>query len=368
MTFGSFYAGKRVLVTGDTGFKGSWLCEWLLMLGADVHGIGLEPETDPALFESLGLRSRVRHLTIDIRNRDEIHAAIADLRPEVVFHLAAQSLVRRSYTQPLDTLETNVVGTANILSAIERATTDPDYSCAVIVITSDKCYENTETGRAFRETDPMGGADLYSASKGAAELVASAWRSSFLGRTGISLATCRAGNVVGGGDWAEDRIVPDCVRSLGSGTTVSIRSPSSIRPWQHVLEPLSGYLLLGSLVGVKPELASSWNFGPDPESEKTVGELTEAVIANWGSGEWRAEPTGDGMHEAVLLHLSIDKARNDLGWRPVWGFAATVAMTIGWYRHASERSPEDAATYTRGQIEVYQKAAKSLGLQWANGR
>ncbi|MDX2344373.1 MAG: CDP-glucose 4,6-dehydratase [Acidimicrobiia bacterium] len=365
MAFGSFYTGKRVLVTGDTGFKGSWLCEWLLMLGAEVHGIGLEPDTDPSIFETMGLRDRIRHQTIDIRDRTAIHTAVAELQPEVVFHLAAQSLVRRSYIEPLDTLESNVIGAANVLSAIQHAARDHDSSCAVVVVTSDKCYENNETGEAFRETDPMGGADLYSASKGATELVVSAWRSSFLGETNVSVATCRAGNVVGGGDWAEDRIVPDCVRSLRSGATVSVRSPVSVRPWQHVLEPLCGYLVVGSRVQTTPAVASAWNFGPNPESHKTVGELAETVVANWGSGEWKAEPAADGMHEAILLNLSIEKAINDLGWRPVWDFASTVETTIDWYRDVAEWSPADTAEYTRNQIARYQRDAESLGLPWA---
>ncbi len=365
MAFGSFYAGRRVLVTGDTGFKGSWLCEWLLMLGAEVHGVGLEPDTDPSVFESLGLRTRIRHQTIDIRDRTAIHAAIAELQPAIVFHLAAQSLVRRSYLQPLDTLETNIVGTANVLSAVAHASADHDFSCAVVVITSDKCYENTETGRAFSETDPMGGADIYSASKGATELIASAWRSSFLGGSNVSLATCRAGNVIGGGDWADDRIVPDCVRSLRSNATISVRSPASVRPWQHVLEPLSGYLLVGSLMQARPAVASAWNFGPNPESHKTVGELTEAIVTHWGSGEWKAEPTADGMHEAVLLHLSIQRATDELNWHPVWGFASTVKMTIDWYRNTLERDPADAAAYTQDQISEYQRQAESLEIPWA---
>lgn len=368
MPFGSYYTGKRVLVTGDTGFKGSWLCEWLLMLGADVSGIGLEPDTDPSLFETLNLRHRINHQTVDIRNRDEIHHAIAEMRPQVVFHLAAQALVRRSYTEPLDTLETNVVGTANVLSAVEHLADDEPHSCSVVVVTSDKCYENVETGRAFRETDPMGGADIYSASKGAAELVVAAWRSSFLGSTAISLATCRAGNVVGGGDWAEDRIVPDCVRALRAGQEVLVRSPASVRPWQHVLEPLSGYLLVGSLIEDEPAFGSAWNFGPDPESDKTVGELTEAIVTNWGSGQWRVEQTTDDMHEAVLLHLSIDKARHELNWHPVWDFSSTIAMTIDWYRRAAADSSASAIEHTRGQIEQYQQASEKLGLSWMTDR
>ena len=368
MPFASFYAGKRVLVTGDTGFKGSWLCEWLLLVGAEVHGIGLEPDTDPSLFETLNLRNRIQHLTVDIRDRAAIHNAIADLRPEVIFHLAAQSLVRRSYTQPLDTLETNVVGTANVLSAIQQAAHSEAYKCAVVIITSDKCYQNMETGRAFLETDPLGGADIYSASKGAAELVSAAWRRSFFQGTGISLATCRAGNVVGGGDWADDRIVPDCVRALRAGDTISVRSPTSVRPWQHVLEPLSGYLLVGALLGTEPDADSAWNFGPDLESEKTVGELTEAIVTNWGSGDWRIEPVADGMHEAILLHLSTEKARNELGWHPVWNFGSTVAMTTSWYLDVTDRDPEHAITYTQDQIRSYQLAAAALGLGWMKGQ
>lgn len=368
MPFASFYAGKRVLVTGDTGFKGSWLCEWLLRLGAEVYGIGLEPDTDPSLFETLTLGTRIQHATVDIRDRADIHNVVADLRPEVVFHLAAQSLVRKSYTQPLDTLETNVIGTGNVLSAIQQAAQSEAYPCAVVIVTSDKCYQNIETGRAFLETDPIGGADIYSASKGAAELVSAAWRSSFLQGTGISVATCRAGNVVGGGDWADDRIVPDCVRALRSGDTISVRSPASVRPWQHVLEPLSGYLLVGSVLGTDPVAASAWNFGPDSESEKTVAELTEALVTDWGSGDWRIKPAALEMHEAVLLHLSIAKARNELGWHPVWNFESTVAKTISWYRNATGPNPEDVIAYTQNQIRSYELAADALGLRWMKGQ
>ncbi len=363
MPFRGSYEGKRVLVTGDTGFKGSWLCEWLLTLGAEVSGIGLEPDTEPAIFETLGLRDRIDHETIDIRDRPAIHEAVARLQPDVVFHLAAQALVRRSYAEPLDTLETNIIGTANLLSAAHQASAISGKECSVVVVTSDKCYDNDESGQAFAEDHPMGGSDIYSASKGAAEIVVGAWIDSFLSDSRVTAATCRAGNVIGGGDWAQDRIVPDSMRSLLGGETIPIRNPQSVRPWQHVLEPLSGYLLVGSLLPTDPSLDRAWNFGPGPGSQRTVADLVDAVIRHWGSGSWKAAPLTDGMHESILLHLSIDKAIEKLGWHPVWDFDSTVAMTTAWYRDARSA---DAGAITRSQIARYEHDAADLGLAWSD--
>jgi CDP-glucose 4,6-dehydratase len=262
----------------------------------------------------------------------------------------------------LTTIESNVMGTANLLNAVQLYAETTARQCPTVVVTSDKCYDNQERGKPFIEGDPLGGADIYSASKGAAEIVAAAWRSSFLSGSPMAVATCRAGNVIGGGDWAKDRIVPDCIRSLQAKQPVPVRSPRSVRPWQHVLEPLSGYLIVGSRLADDPEIGSAWNFGPDPEQHRTVGDLVEAIVTAWGEGRWMAAPAADGMHESVVLRLATDKARQRLGWEPVWDLAETVGATVDWYR-AGESA--DVAEITRRQIEAYTTAAAQRGLSWA---
>jgi CDP-glucose 4,6-dehydratase len=354
------FGAQRVLITGHTGFKGGWLTLWLHALGAEVTGFALPPPTEPSLFEAAGVAGCCRHVLGDVRDARAVRDAVRASRPEVVFHLAAQPLVRCSYEQPVDTLATNVMGTAHLLDAIraERA------RCAVIVVTSDKCYENREWPLGYRETDPVGGHDLYSASKGAAEIVTASYRRSFfppdrLAEHGVALATARAGNVIGGGDWAENRIIPDAVRALAAGRPIPVRNPRSLRPWQHVLEPLGGYLLLAArLLGCSgadaPRYCGAWNFGPAPESSRPVRDLVAAGVRAWGSGTWTETPQADAPHEAGILRLSIEKAVAELGWRPRWSLEQAVARTMEWYRaHHEGSSPSALRDLALRQIDAY---------------
>jgi CDP-glucose 4,6-dehydratase len=331
--------GKNVLVTGHTGFKGSWLTIWLERLGARVTGYSMAPPTTPSNFEV----SRVRELLAshhegDIRDGERLRKAVAASDPAVIFHLAAQPLVRESYDHPRETLEVNVIGTASLLDAV----TARGKPCAVVIVTSDKCYENREHIWGYRETDHLGGHDPYSASKGAAEIVVSAYRRSFfpldrVAEHGVRLASVRAGNVIGGGDWAQGRLVPDIVRSIASGRAAPLRNPDAVRPWQHVLDPLGGYLLLASrmLSQSDPALCDAWNFGPIPGDDVPVARLAEWVIKAWGSGSIGDARRPDQPHEARSLRLSIDKAVAYLGWRPRWGVREAVERTVAWYaRHA----------------------------------
>jgi CDP-glucose 4,6-dehydratase len=351
------YAGRRVLVTGHTGFKGAWLCEWLLELGAEVHGIALAPE-ERSLFNALALERRMEHRVLDIRDADALRAKVAELRPDFIFHLAAQALVRLSYAEPVATFAVNVLGTAHLLDAVRAA----DFPCAVVVVTSDKCYANDGRPRAFLEEDPLGGHDPYSASKAAAEIVTASYRDSFFARDNrVALASARAGNVIGGGDWAADRIVPDAIRALEAGRSIPVRHPGYTRPWQHVLEPLGGYLLLGAKLaaarasGDADELkkfASAFNFGPEPAANRTVRELVEEIVKHW-PGKWEQAAPETHLPEAPLLSLDIAKARAVLGWQPRWDFARTVAETVAWYQGAREAG--NAPTQTRAQIVAYSK-------------
>lgn len=365
--FGGVYAGKRALVTGHTGFKGGWLSLWLHALGAEVSGLSLPPAAEPNLFSILpgGL---FRHSWLrDIRDPEGLDDAIRVCRPDIVFHLAAQPIVGVSYRDPIDTLTTNVLGTARVLEAVRAA----HCPAAVLVVTSDKCYRNDNTGRAFVEDDPLGGHDVYSMSKAAAELVTASWQASFFThdeRLG-PVATARAGNVIGGGDYAEDRILPDAVRAYLAGQTLSLRNPLATRPWQHVLESAAGYLTLGRNLLSNPKCPEllSYNFGPDSEAERTVGELMDAWLAAWPDSIRFETAAQKSYAEAARLRLDHSKATRELGWRPVWDFTETIVQTARWYRERHQHQADDAAMleFSRGQIRQYIKEAKTKGLAWA---
>lgn len=347
------FRGKRVLVTGDTGFKGSWLSLWLHELGANVVGYALPPERDEDHFNVIGLDKIIHHVNGDIRDFASLIKVFKEFRPEFLFHLAAQALVKFSYEEPKITFDTNVGGSVNILEAV-RAT--PSL-CSVIYVTSDKCYQNKEWEWGYRENDELGGHDPYSASKAAAEIVFSAYMDSFLSeRKGFGAASVRAGNVIGGGDWALDRIVPDCIKSLQSGQTIMLRNPASTRPWQHVLEPLSGYLLLSIGIYNDPKKYSgAWNFGPGGESIRTVQDLAEKIVEFWGAGKVQVNIQHDAPHEARLLHLNCDKAQQILRWRPRWDFDRAVDETAYWYKEVG--SGKTALQISRQQIRDYMEGA-----------
>lgn len=326
------YKGRRVLLTGHTGFKGSWLALWLKELGAQVTGVALAPETSPSHWDLLHLDMTTE--TLDIRDAAALRALVQAARPEIVFHLAAQSLVRRSYQDPLGTWNTNVLGTANLLEAC-RAQAGIK---GIVVVTTDKCYENREWEWGYRENDRLGGHDAYSASKAATELVVASYRSAFFSDADAPLlATARAGNVIGGGDWSADRLVPDLFRAITAGKVLEIRSPAATRPWQHVLEPLSGYLTLGQrLLEGDRTVAQAWNFGPDHDGNLTVEAVLSSMRRHWPRLDWTVT-TQPQPHEAGLLHLDSSKARQQLGWRPVWSAEETIARTAEWYRKYLEQ-------------------------------
>jgi CDP-glucose 4,6-dehydratase len=362
--FGGVFSGRRVLVTGHTGFKGSWLSSWLLDLGAVVGGYADGVPTDPSHFEVLGLRDRVKGVEGDVRDFGSLQKAFRVFEPEVVFHVAAQSLVRRSYGEPVATFATNAFGTVNVLECIRTT----ESVRAGVIVTSDKCYRNVEWTWGYRENDQLGGGDPYSASKACAELAAAAYGASYFSGDGPAIATARAGNVIGGGDWAADRIVPDCVRAWSAGDTVQIRSPQATRPWQHVLEPLSGYLALGArLLDGGPELRNeAFNFGPPSAVTESVGDLIDAMTGHWDAARWEIDGAGThSMHEATLLRLNCDKAMNLLGWRAILGFQECVRFTSDWYRAFYQDGPEAATRLTQTQIREYCRIAKAEGLPWA---
>jgi CDP-glucose 4,6-dehydratase len=360
------YAGRRVLVTGHTGFKGAWLTLWLRQFGASVIGYSLEPATRPALFHVLGLDQDCEDHRGDIRDLAKLSDVVQRARPDYVFHLAAQPLVRASYEQPLDTLTTNVIGTANLLMVM-REVKSPS---AIVVVTSDKCYENTGSGRPLQEDAPMGGHDVYSMSKGAAELVVASFRRSFfptssLHQHGVTIGSARAGNVIGGGDWATDRIVPDAIRALSQGEAISVRNPAATRPWQHVLEPLGGYLLLAAHLregssDQRQRFCEGWNFGPEFEGSRTVADVVNSVIDCWGGGRWNRTSEPQAPHEAATLTLAIDKARTQLGWMPRWDFQETIRRTVAWYRLHRDGAGEAALrAFSEAQIADYMTAAST---------
>jgi CDP-glucose 4,6-dehydratase len=357
--FGGAYAGRRVFVTGHTGFKGSWLSSWLLALGADVTGYALEPPTQPSLFDALDLSASMRHVVADVRDAVRLEREVSATRPEVVFHLAAQPIVRESYVRPRDTFETNVMGTVNLLEAVRVC---PSVQ-AVVVVTSDKCYRNRDDGRRFREDDALGGRDPYSASKACEDLVGTSYGASFLHDRGVAVATARAGNVIGGGDWAPDRLVPDCVRALEAGLPVEVRSPDAVRPWQHVLEPLSGYLLLGvGALEAGGATEGAWNFGPSrDDSGLAVRWVVERFIGEWGTGAWAPASGGaDAPREALHLDVDSDKAASRLGWVPVWGSLEAVRRTAAWYRRFAA-DPGAAASLVQEDLDAYAAASASTG-------
>jgi CDP-glucose 4,6-dehydratase len=363
-----FWKNRKVFVTGHTGFKGCWLSLWLTELGAEVTGYALAPATTPNMFDAIGLGTRMTSIIGDIRDRRKLEEAIEAARPDIVFHLAAQSLVRESYLNPLDTFEVNVQGTANLLNGcLGRSTIR-----SIAVVSSDKCYRNESGPRAFTEEDPLGGRDPYSASKACAEVVTAAYRHSFYAPDGAgparaALASARAGNVIGGGDWAEDRIVPDAIRAWSAGEELVVRSPQATRPWQHVLEPLSGYLVLGAglLAGRDDLRGEAFNFGPDANVNQSVAELIGAMAARWPGTRWGTPPGLErGGHEAKLLKLSCDKALAFFRWRATLQFPETVEFTVDWYRNWHARGAVMAA-FTAAQIERYCALARERLVPWA---
>ncbi len=353
--FGEFYRGRRVLLTGHTGFKGSWLATWLCELGAQVTGLSLAPESVPAHWDLLNNPSV--DLRGDIRDQAVVRSAFEQAQPEIVFHLAAQALVRRSYRDPLESWSTNVMGTANVLEACRQT---PSVR-AVVVITTDKVYANNEWPWGYRENDRLGGHDPYSASKAASELVVDSYRQAFWGGDDAPLiASARAGNVIGGGDWSEDRLIPDLVKAVRTGQSLEVRSPGSTRPWQHVLECLSGYLLLGQrLLASDQSVASAWNFGPAAQDNRTVAQVLAGLQQHWPELSWHTATTQQ-LHEANLLYLDCAQARARLGWQPVWTLEQSLKMTADWYRHQSTTGQAS----TREQLARYISGAAQAGCVW----
>jgi CDP-glucose 4,6-dehydratase len=410
--FKNIYQGKRVLVTGHTGFKGSWLCIWLKELGADVAGYALDPPGEPNNFSACRLSEHIDHQHGDVRDQDRLISAFSRCKPEMVFHLAAQALVRSSYDDPKETFDTNAGGTVNVLEAVRRT---PGVR-VLVNVTSDKCYENREWAWGYRENDPLGGHDPYSASKGCAELIFSAYLRSFFsqkksgdtipisilrqaqderakagetipisGEIGarprissnsasnsasggrlIGAGSCRAGNAIGGGDWGRDRLIPDCVRALNAGRPVGIRNPRSVRPWQHVLELLSGYLWLGARLWEDPEgFSGVWNFGPAGADNGSVQEVVDRFIKTWGSGVWEDLSDPKAVHEAAALRLCCDKAANHLGWRNALSLEQAIDLTAEWYKmFYSGASQEDVYLLCTKQIAEYAKTARERALRW----
>lgn len=364
--FSGVYNNRRVLVIGHTGFKGSWLSLWLTRLGAEVAGFSKYLPSKPCHFEVTRLREKLAHHEGDIRNIDELKKVFAKFRPQIVFHLAAQPIVRESYDNPKITFDTNLGGTVNVLECIRQASSVE----AAVIITSDKCYENLGKDMAYRENDRLGGEDPYSASKACAEIACHAYFQSFFNRADAPrIATTRAGNVIGGGDWALDRIIPDCVRAWSRNEAPVIRKPEATRPWQHVLEPVGGYLWLGVCLLNKFEGVAneSFNFGPRKEVVKSVRELVDSFLKYWGKGIWKHAPLEGEKKEASLLKLSCDKALERLSWKPFLTFEETAELTAQWYKKYYERNDADLYDYTNSQIDWYVQKAIGQGLPWING-
>lgn len=352
----SFWNGKKVFVTGHTGFKGSWLCLWLKKSGADVVGYALEPSTSPSLFHVADVEKGMNSIIGDIRDCEKLGRALSEAAPDIVIHMAAQALVRYSYEQPVETYEVNVMGTVNLLEAVR--------SCksvrAVLVVTSDKCYENREWVWGYRENEPMGGHDPYSSSKGCAELIVSAYRNSFFnqGSSFVSIASARAGNVIGGGDWSEDRLIPDLVRAFSSNHSARIRNPNAIRPWQHVLEALNGYLILIEKMHSKGEqFSEGWNFGPDDTDAKPVSWLADTLVSHWGTGQWSTETNLNAPHEAYTLRLDSSKAKSKLHWTPTLKLELALKWIAEWYRCYYDGG--NVKALSENQIEAFQNQVNS---------
>lgn len=363
--FDENYKNKKVLITGNTGFKGSWLTAWLLKLNAKVYGIAKDVPTEPSMFNALELKDKITHYDKDIRDLESVVQVFKDVKPDFIFHLAAQSLVSLSYSNPIETITTNVIGTANILEALRKV----NHNCCGIIITSDKCYDNVNWVWGYKETDKLGGKDIYSGSKGAAELIFKSYHHSFYQKheSKVKAATARAGNVIGGGDWAIDRIVPDCIRAWSKNAIVEIRNPHATRPWQHVLEPLSGYLTLGQFLYQREDLnGESFNFGPLSHHSHTVIEILRALSKLWNvkeSSEAYIISDTERFSEAELLKLNCDRALLSLNWRPVLNYEDLIEFTGSWYYNFYKGSG-NMFEFTQSQIQKYEQIASHIGLKW----
>lgn len=353
--FDDFYKGKKVFLTGHTGFKGSWLTLWLKSLGAEVLGYSLEANTEPSMFEELRIYSHCRNEFGNILDVKKLDEAMKQFKPDIVFHLAAQPIVRLSYSEPVLTYQTNVIGSLNVLEAARKCGSVKSF----VNITTDKCYENKEVARGYKEDEPMGGYDMYSSSKGCVEIMSSSYRRSFLqGDNSYAMATARAGNVIGGGDWAADRLIPDCVRFINENKQIEIRNPIAVRPWQHVLEPLSGYLLLGKKLFTEgKKFAEGFNFGPNEDSVLKVADVAQKVVEYYGKGEVIVQKK-DNLHEANLLMLNIEKAEKILGWVPAYTADEAIEKTIEWYKNYYNNKNIDMFDFTINQISEYEESIK----------
>ncbi len=365
MQFSKNFSGKKILVTGHTGFKGTWLSIWLKQLGAIVHGVSFDIPSNPSHFNATNLSNQIEDHRLDIRDAKSIRKLVQKIQPDFVFHLAAQALVRPSYESPLDTITTNAIGTANVLDALRCV----NKHVVAIMVTSDKAYDNEEWVWGYRETDRLGGKDPYSASKGMAELVIRSYVESFFNSkdSNVSVGVVRAGNVIGGGDWAIDRIVPDCMQAWALNKTVEIRSPQATRPWQHVLEPLSGYLVLAEALSRDNKFhGEAYNFGPSSNQNYPVSELIDEMARYWDNVRWNdISDSKSHVHEAGLLKLNCDKALFDLKWGPTMEFSDTVKMTVEWYKHFYQNSNQSMHNFTLSQIDEYTKLAKIKNIDWS---
>jgi CDP-glucose 4,6-dehydratase len=364
MPFNNIYKNKRVLVTGHTGFKGSWLSLWLTELGAEVYGLALDPGTDNDNFVVTGLKNHINHHICNIKDKEKVKGLFKRIQPQMVFHLAAQALVKKSFDDPVDTYETNVLGTVHILEAI-RHTSSVETA---VMITSDKCYKNVEWEYGYRETDELGGLDPYGSSKACAELAIQSYRQSFFNTPGTGIpkvASTRAGNVIGGGDWSENRIVPDIIRALMAKKPVELRQPRATRPWQFVMEPLSGYLWLGAKMNAESGFTSGWNFGPAASFIVPVQTLTEKIIQTWGSGSIKDISDKNHFHEATLLSLDISKARQRLHWKPALTLEETIDFTVQWYKEFAGNGPGPMYELGVRQVNDYTRKAIERGIEWA---